>query len=45
MLCFPLSLHAGGSDLRLYDGPDLKLSYRREGPDFDNGLKLFVSSR
>ena len=37
MLCFPLSLHAGGSDLRLYDGPDLKLSYRREGPDFEFG--------
>ena len=31
------ALHAGGSDLRLYDGPDLKLSYRREGPDFEFG--------
>ena len=23
-LCFPLELHAGGSDFRLYDGSDLK---------------------
>ena len=23
-LCFPLKLHAGGSDFRLYDGSDLK---------------------
>ena len=23
-LCFPLLLHAGGSDFRLYDGSDLK---------------------
>ena len=23
-LCFPLSLHASGSDFRLYDGSDLK---------------------
>ena len=23
-LCFPLELHAGGSDFRLYDGFDLK---------------------
>ena len=25
-LCFPLLLHAGGSDFRLYDGSDLKTS-------------------
>ena len=23
-LCFPLQLHAGGSDFRLYDGSDLR---------------------
>ena len=23
-LCFPLELHVGGSDFRLYDGSDLK---------------------
>ena len=34
-LCFPLQLHAGGSDFRLYDGPDLKfyLLMRWKGPD------------
>ena len=34
-LCFPLSLHAGGSDFRLYDGSDLKtyLLMRWKGPD------------
>ena len=34
-LCFPLSLHAGGSDFRLYDGSDLKtyLLMRWLGPD------------
>ena len=33
-LCFPLKLHAGGSDFRLYDGSDLKdLSIDDEGPD------------
>ena len=25
-LCFPLELHAGGSDFRLYDGSNLKTS-------------------
>ena len=40
-------IHAGGSDLRHYDGPDLKLFYRREGPDFEFGkrAKTLVSSR
>ena len=34
-VCFPLLLHAGGSDLRLYDGSDLKtyLLMRWYGPD------------
>ena len=34
-LCFPLYLHAGGSDFRLYDGSDLKtyLLMRWWGPD------------
>ena len=34
-LCFPLLLHTGGSDFRLYDGSDLKtyLLMRWEGPD------------
>ena len=33
--CFPLSLHAGGSDFRLYDGSDLKtyLLMRWQGPN------------
>ena len=34
-LCFPLRLHASGSDFRLYDGSDLKtyLLMRWWGPD------------
>ena len=34
-LCFPLYLHAGGTDLSLYDGSDIKTYlYRRGlGPD------------
>ena len=34
-LCFPLQLHAGGSDFRLYDCSDLKtdLLMRWWGPD------------
>ena len=34
-LCFPLLLHAGGLDFRLYDGSDLKtyLLMRWLGPD------------
>ena len=34
-LCFPLPLHTGGSDFRLYDGSDLKtyLLMRWYGPD------------
>ena len=34
-LCFPLELHTGGSDFRLYDGSDLKtyLKMRWSGPD------------
>ena len=34
-LCFPLELHAGGSDFRLYDGFDLKTYplMRWLGPD------------
>ena len=34
-LCFPLLLHAGGSDFRLYDGSDLEtcLLMRWWGPD------------
>ena len=34
-LCFPLKLHARGSDFRLYDGSDLKtyLLMRWYGPD------------
>ena len=34
-LCFPLELHAGGSDFRLYGGSDLKtyLLMRWWGPD------------
>ena len=34
-LCFPLLLHAGGSDLRLFVGSDLKtyLWMRGFGPD------------
>ena len=34
-LCFPLKLHAGGLDFRLYDGSDLKtyLLMRSSGPD------------
>ena len=30
-LCFPLELHAGGSDFRLYDGSDLDLSIDEMG--------------
>ena len=34
-LCYPLLLHAGGSDFRLYDGSDLKtyLLMRLWGPE------------
>ena len=34
-ICFPLQLHTGGSDFRLYDGYDLKtyLLMRWWGPD------------
>ena len=34
-LCFPLKMHASGSDLRLYDGSNLKayLLMRGLGPD------------
>ena len=34
-LCFPLELHAGGSDFRLYDSSDLKtyLLMKWYGPD------------
>ena len=47
MLCFPLKLHAGGSDFRLHVGSDLQLSYRRKGPDYEFGYraKPVVSGR
>ena len=39
-LCFPLKLHAGGSDFRLYDGSDLKAYLLMNGRDLM--LWLFV---
>ena len=35
MLCCHLLRHAGESDFILNAALDLKLSYRREGPDYD----------
>ena len=42
ILCFPLYLHAGGLDLRLYDGSDLKTYLQMRWPD-PSGFNCWIS--